>query len=72
MTAAQPSDGKWRARLIGFAVVVILLIVFIVQNWLTVEVRFLFATTETWLAWALIVAALLGYAAGWLTPKLRR
>jgi uncharacterized integral membrane protein len=52
--------------------VVILLIVFIVENWLTVEVRFLFAKTETRLAWALIVAALLGYAAGWLTPKLRR
>ena len=72
MTAARPSEGNWRARLIGLAVIVVLLVVFIVENWLTVEVRFLFAKTETRLAWALIVAALLGYAAGWLTPKLRR
>ncbi|GIW18973.1 MAG: hypothetical protein WHT63_03175 [Tepidiforma sp.] len=72
MTQAQRTETKWRMRLIIFAVVLLALIVFIAENWLTVQVRFLFAKTETRLAWALIVAAVLGYAAGWLTPKLRR
>ncbi|WP_322796811.1 LapA family protein [Tepidiforma sp.] len=72
MTAAPQSESKWRVRLVVLALVVVALVVFIAENWLTVEVRFLFAKTETRLAWALIVAALLGYAAGWLTPKLRR
>ncbi|WBL37414.1 hypothetical protein O0235_07515 [Tepidiforma flava] len=72
MTQAQRTEAKWRMRLIIFAVVLLALVVFIAENWLTVQVRFLFAKTETRLAWALIVAAVLGYAAGWLTPKLRR
>ncbi len=72
MTQARSTDTNWRMRAAVFAVILIALLVFIAENWLTVEVRFLFAKTETRLAWALIVAALLGYAAGWLTPKLRR
>lgn len=72
MSSGPQSSSQWRMRLAIFAIVLLALIIFIAENWLTVEVRFLFAKAETRLAWALIVAAVLGYAAGWLTPKLRR
>ncbi len=72
MSNAPQQSSQWRVRLIVFAIIVLVLVVFIAQNWETVEVRLIIGRTETRLAWALIVAALLGYAAGWLTPKLRR
>jgi uncharacterized integral membrane protein len=58
--------------LIAWAIVLLLLVVFIAENFITVEVRFLFTKTETRLAYALLIAAALGFVAGYLLPRLRR
>ena len=51
--------------LIGIA-----LLLFILLNYDEVEVRLLFWSPVLRLAWALLIAAFLGFIAGWLVPKL--
>ena len=72
--AARPSgqSGWWHPKLLGFAVIVLLLAVFISQNFDSVGIRFLVGEFQTRLAWALLIAAGLGFAAGLLLPRLRR
>jgi uncharacterized integral membrane protein len=71
--APEVRGGRnWPALLIAWAVVLALLVVFIVENFITVEVRFLFTRTETRLAYALLIAAGLGFLVGYLLPRLRR
>lgn len=62
----------WTARLVTWAVVLVLLVVFIAQNFITVEVRVLLFEAEMRLAYALIFAAALGFGVGLLFPRLRR
>ena len=68
----EPRERKrdWRPWVIG--VVVLLALIFIFQNSQKVQVDFIFATTNTPLIFALLVATLLGIVIGWLAPRLRR
>lgn len=50
----------------------ILLVLFIAENFLTVEVRLILGRVETRLAWALIIAAVLGFLTGYFWPRGRR
>jgi len=59
-----------RLALAGIAVVA--LVVFVLQNRRTVRIDLLFWHANTSIAWALIVAGLLGVAAALLFPRLRR
>ncbi len=61
-----------RGRVIAAVVAVVLLVVFVLENRRTVRVDLLFWHTSTSLAWALIVAGILGLIAGLLFPRLRR
>ena len=63
--------GRW-ARWIIALVLVTLAVVFIAQNYRTVELRFLFFDGDTRLAWALIAMAVAGLVAGLILPRLRR
>ncbi len=50
----------------------LLLVLFVLENARTVRVRFLMFETDTWLAWALVLAAVLGFLAGLAWPWFRR
>ncbi|GAB4332545.1 MAG: hypothetical protein Kow0010_18530 [Dehalococcoidia bacterium] len=62
----------WTARLVTLALVLVLLVAFIAQNFETVEVRVLLFDAEVRLAYALLFAAALGFGVGLLFPRLRR
>ena len=68
----QTVSSRTRARLIGAAVLAAVLIAFVVQNGRTVRVRFLLFEFDTRLAFALIVAGVLGLLLGFLLPRVRR
>jgi uncharacterized integral membrane protein len=63
---------RTQARLIGGAVGVVLFVVFVVQNQDSARVHFLFWDRHMRLAWALIVAGILGFIVGLALPRLRR
>ncbi len=65
-------NRSWTLRLVAAAVVLALLAAFIAQNYVTVEVRVLFWSTDIRLAWTVLLAALGGIVVGWLLPRLRR
>ena len=54
------------------AVILALIASFITQNYETVEVRLLFWSINVRLAWAVIVAWLIGVLMGWLIPRRMR
>ncbi len=56
----------------GAGAVAGILIAFIALNGDTVEVDLVVATAELRLAWALLIAAGLGFLVGFLLPRLRR
>jgi uncharacterized integral membrane protein len=60
---------NWKHWAIG--TVVLLLIIFVAQNAQKVEVHFFFATTQTPLIFALLIAVVLGVLVGWLVSRLR-
>jgi uncharacterized integral membrane protein len=66
------ADKSRMAGLVIWGIALGLLVLFIVQNFDTVQVRFLFFSTETQLAFALLVAGVLGFVAGLALPRLRR
>ncbi len=47
-------------------------LIFVVQNSQKVEVDFVFASTNTPLFFALLIAMVIGFTVGWLLPRLRR
>lgn len=57
-------------RLTVLGLIVLSLLVFTFLNLDRVEVRLLFWEPRLRLAWALLGAALLGFIAGWLVPRL--
>lgn len=59
-------------RLLTGAVLLALLVLFVAENFSTVEVRLIVAKTETRLAWALLLAGVLGFVAGVIVPRIRR
>ena len=56
----------------AFALLGVILIVFIVLNSQEVEIDFIVGTATAPLIFALAIAGLLGLAVGWLAPRLRR
>ena len=72
-TRAEPNWLRQQAaRLIAGAVVLVLLLVFVLQNGDQVRVRLIAWDLDLRLAWALLIAAAFGAVLGWLLPKLRR
>jgi uncharacterized integral membrane protein len=61
-----------RGRVIAAVVAVVLFVVFVLENRRTVRVDLLFWHANTSIAWALIVAGILGLVTGLLFPRLRR
>ena len=59
-------------RLVGLAVALLALTAFIAENFERVEVRLFVTERQTRLAWALLIAAAIGFVAGVLVTKLRR
>jgi len=59
-------------RLVTLAVALLLLALFVAENFEVVEVRLLVTERRTRLAWALLIAAALGFVCGMTTEKLRR
>lgn len=72
MAEERRGDRIPPGRLVATAAVLVVLVVFIAQNFSTVEVRLLLGRVETRLAWALLLAGALGFAGGWLTARIRR
>ncbi|HET8521979.1 MAG TPA: LapA family protein [Thermomicrobiales bacterium] len=68
----RPRSRWTTARYVINAIIIILLIVFIVDNYNDVPVHFVFWTVTVQLAWALVIAALLGLVAGWLLRHMWR
>lgn len=64
------SRGSWRHW--AFAILGVILIVFIILNAQEVEIDFIVATATAPLVFALAIAGLLGFGVGWLAPRLRR
>jgi len=70
------SRGRWSRistpRLVVSAAVLVLLVFFVAENFEVVEVRLILWQSKLRLAWALLFAGALGFAAGWLLSWLRR
>ena len=63
--------GLW-LRLTVVGVVVVYLILFVVMNARTVEVKWVFATTRVSLIWVIVLAGLIGLVVGVLASQLGR
>lgn len=74
MRNQEPSgQRRWTLWLVIAAVVLALIAIFVTQNYETVEVRLLFWSIEMRLAWAIVLAWLIGVIVGWVVPRrLRR
>ncbi len=72
--ADQRTTRHWigTVRLVAWAVVLALLVLFVAENFAPVEVRLIAWEREIRLAWALLIAGALGYVLGWLRPHFRR
>ena len=68
--AGGRSGPSWRAW--AFGVVGVILIVFILLNSQEVEIDFIVGTATAPLIFALAIAGVLGFAVGWLAPRVRR
>ncbi|HEY7296254.1 MAG TPA: hypothetical protein VH916_14510 [Dehalococcoidia bacterium] len=76
-TVREGQHKRWvgrrlSGRLILAVIAISAFVVFVVQNRRTVRIDLLFWHVNTSIAWALIVAGILGTAAGLLLPRLRR
>ena len=56
----------------AFTILGVILIVFILLNSQEVEINFIVGTATAPLIFALVIAGLLGFAVGWLAPRMRR
>jgi uncharacterized integral membrane protein len=65
-TTPPPRSLGTTIRYIITAIIIVLLIIFIIDNYNDVRVHFVFWSVTIQLAWALVIAAILGLVAGWL------
>ncbi|MGQ9573488.1 MAG: hypothetical protein ACUVX1_16560 [Chloroflexota bacterium] len=63
---------NWTARLVLLAIALGLIVVFIAENFVLVDIRLIFVKVETRLAWGLLLAAFLGFVSGLVVPRIRR
>lgn len=68
----QWQSWRWTIKLALIAVAFTLLTIFVADNFVMVETRFVFWSLETRLAWSLLVAAGMGFWIGVLVSRLRR
>lgn len=61
----------WTPRLIAWTVLLVVLLVFALQNLERTELRLLFWVVDIQLVWIVLAAALLGYLLGWIRPHFR-
>jgi uncharacterized integral membrane protein len=61
----------WTPRLITWLVLLLILLVFALQNLNRAELRLLFWVVDVQLVWIVLAAALLGYILGWFRPHFR-
>lgn len=61
----------WTPRLIAWLALLLILLVFALQNLERVELRLLFWVIDIQLVWIVLAAALLGYVLGWFRPHFR-
>lgn len=66
------TGGSWTLRLPLFALLLVLFVAFVAENFIVVEVRVLFWRSDIRLGWALLIAGLLGFGLGLLFPRLRK
>lgn len=66
----QPDTARV-VKIILLAAVLVLALLFVLQNDQSVEVSFVFTTVDVALVWALLIALALGFVAGWLTKSFR-
>lgn len=59
-------------RIVVVAILIAAFVAFMLQNGRTVKLHFLFWQVNTHVAWALLVAGVLGVVIGVLLPRLRR
>jgi uncharacterized integral membrane protein len=71
MTTSQTRDWRSQVKRIASILAIVLLVIFIALNFEKVDVDFLVATQNIQLAFALIFAALLGFVAGYFSPRWR-
>ena len=69
---ASSWQRRWTPRLIIWAILLGLLVVFIVQNFEHVEVRMIAWDVDLRLAWAFLISGVVGFLLGLLLPRLRR
>ena len=62
---------RWTPKLILFVILLVLALIFFLQNLGHVDVRLLFWEVRMRLVWALLIFTLVGAILGWLAPKLR-
>jgi uncharacterized integral membrane protein len=67
-----PPSREHQGRLIGALILVVLLLVFAIQNTRRVQVDFLFFERESRVIYVIIVSALAGALVGWLVRRARR
>ena len=73
-TTAPPEVGRqsiWTPRLIAWTILLVILLIFALQNLERTELRLLFWVIDVQLVWIVLAAALLGYLLGWIRPRFR-
>ena len=68
---SRPIQIRWTPKLILFVALLVLALVFALQNLGHVDVRLLFWEVRLRLVWALLTFTLVGAILGWLVPRLR-
>ena len=66
-----PIQIRWTPKLIVFLVLLVLALIFALQNLSHVDVSLLFWEVRMRLVWALLTFTLVGAILGWMVPKLR-
>ena len=69
MATSQPRDWRSKVKLAGSVLALALLVIFIAMNFEKVDVDLLVGTQNVQLAFALIIAALLGLVIGYFAPR---
>jgi uncharacterized integral membrane protein len=69
MATSQPRDWRSKVKLAGSVLALALLVIFIALNFEKVDVDLLVGTQNVQLAFALIIAALLGLVIGYFAPR---
>jgi|GEM_PF-2514805 len=68
---AQRNGFAWTPKTIAWAIILVILLVFVLQNFGSIDFRILFWEFSVPLAVILLIFGVGGYALGWLRPHFR-